>query len=103
METEATVREPDDEGTAPREWMENVARRALEMVRQRPGAALLVALGAGFLIGRVVRSWLRVPPSGRAPPSSPKGGLISTPRRCTLPHLAAPGRRQMETEERILA
>lgn len=30
--------------------------RAAELIRQRPGAALVVALGVGYLIGRIVRS-----------------------------------------------
>ena len=31
------------------------ARRLEELVRERPGTALIAALGAGFLIGRLVR------------------------------------------------
>lgn len=33
----------------------NLAERLETLVRQRPGTALLCAIGAGFLIGRIVR------------------------------------------------
>jgi ElaB/YqjD/DUF883 family membrane-anchored ribosome-binding protein len=32
-----------------------MARRIEEFVRERPGTALIAALGAGFLVGRLVR------------------------------------------------
>lgn len=33
----------------------NLAERLATMIRQRPGTALLCAIGAGFVIGRIVR------------------------------------------------
>jgi hypothetical protein len=41
-----------DEG---RELAMNLIDRVETMIRERPGTSLLVALGAGFLIGRLVR------------------------------------------------
>lgn len=38
-----------------RELVMNLADRLEAMIRQRPGTSLLVALGAGFIIGRIVR------------------------------------------------
>ena len=37
------------------ERLSAAARRLEELVRERPGVTLLAALGAGFLIGRLVR------------------------------------------------
>jgi hypothetical protein len=34
----------------------NLRDRLIETIRERPGTALLVAIGAGFLVGRLVRS-----------------------------------------------
>ena len=38
-----------------REWSADVLDQVETFVRQRPGTAVLVALGAGFLIGRLIR------------------------------------------------
>jgi ElaB/YqjD/DUF883 family membrane-anchored ribosome-binding protein len=38
-----------------REWSADVLDQVESFVRQRPGTAVLVALGAGFLIGRLIR------------------------------------------------
>jgi len=36
--------------------MEAIVQRAAEFIRERPIAALLVAAGAGFLLGRLLRA-----------------------------------------------
>ncbi len=33
----------------------NLADRIESMIRERPGTSLLIALGAGFMLGRIVR------------------------------------------------
>jgi ElaB/YqjD/DUF883 family membrane-anchored ribosome-binding protein len=38
-----------------REWSGEALGRVENFVRERPGTAMLVALGAGFVIGRLVR------------------------------------------------
>src|SRR5262245_24592228 len=38
-----------------RERFSAVTRRVEEFVRERPGTALIAALGAGFLVGRLIR------------------------------------------------
>lgn len=38
-----------------RQWSEQVLDRVEAFVRERPGTAILTALGAGYLIGRLVR------------------------------------------------
>lgn len=38
-----------------REWSADLLDRVESFVRERPGTAMLAALGAGFLIGRIVR------------------------------------------------
>lgn len=38
-----------------REWSGEALERVESFVRQRPGTAMLVAIGAGFVIGRLVR------------------------------------------------
>jgi hypothetical protein len=38
-----------------REWSADVLDRVEVFVRERPGTAMLAALGAGFLIGRLIR------------------------------------------------
>jgi hypothetical protein len=39
-----------------RRQLGDVNQRAVDFIRSRPGTALLLALGAGFLIGRILRS-----------------------------------------------
>jgi ElaB/YqjD/DUF883 family membrane-anchored ribosome-binding protein len=36
--------------------MSDVGDRIAHFVRERPGAAIAIALGAGFLVGRLLRS-----------------------------------------------
>jgi ElaB/YqjD/DUF883 family membrane-anchored ribosome-binding protein len=36
-------------------WSGRMLDRLEDLVRERPGTALLIALGAGFLVGRLVR------------------------------------------------
>jgi len=38
-----------------REWSGEILGRVETFVRERPGTAVLIALGAGFLVGRLVR------------------------------------------------
>ncbi len=38
-----------------REWSADLLDRVESFVRERPGTAMLAALGVGFLIGRIVR------------------------------------------------
>lgn len=38
------------------EMLRDASRRAVQFVRARPGACLLGALAAGFLVGRLVRT-----------------------------------------------
>lgn len=38
------------------ERMSDVGDRIAHFVRERPGAAIAIALGAGFLVGRLLRS-----------------------------------------------
>ena len=38
-----------------REWSADVLDQVETFVRERPGTAVLAALGAGFLIGRLIR------------------------------------------------
>ena len=38
-----------------KEWSSDLLERAEAFVRERPGTAMLVALGAGFIFGRIVR------------------------------------------------
>jgi len=38
-----------------REWSADVLDQVETFVRERPGTAVLVALGAGFLVGRLIR------------------------------------------------
>ncbi len=47
------VREPLDELRA---RAGDVGQRVAELIRQRPGTAIAIALGTGFLIGRLLRS-----------------------------------------------
>jgi ElaB/YqjD/DUF883 family membrane-anchored ribosome-binding protein len=39
-----------------RERFEALNDRVVGLIRERPGTAILVALGAGFLLGRLLRS-----------------------------------------------
>ena len=38
-----------------KEWSNDVLGKVESFVRERPGTALLIAVGAGFLVGRIVR------------------------------------------------
>ena len=38
-----------------REWSADAVERIESFVRERPGTAILAALGAGYLIGRIIR------------------------------------------------
>ena len=38
-----------------REWSSDALERIESFVRERPGTAILAALGAGYLIGRIIR------------------------------------------------
>jgi ElaB/YqjD/DUF883 family membrane-anchored ribosome-binding protein len=38
-----------------RQWSEQLLDRVESFVRERPGTAVLAALGAGYIIGRLVR------------------------------------------------
>jgi ElaB/YqjD/DUF883 family membrane-anchored ribosome-binding protein len=38
-----------------REWSADALERLESFVRERPGTAILAALGAGYLIGRIIR------------------------------------------------
>jgi hypothetical protein len=44
----ATIEKATEAGT-------RLLDRVVEMVRERPGAAILCALGAGFLVGKLIR------------------------------------------------
>jgi hypothetical protein len=48
--------EPNPEVEELRARFSEMTERVAEVIRARPGASLLVALGAGFLIGRILRS-----------------------------------------------
>jgi hypothetical protein len=40
------------------EWrgrLDELGKQAVDFVRQRPGTSLLIAVGAGYLIGRILR------------------------------------------------
>jgi hypothetical protein len=39
-----------------RERFVDLNERVVELIRERPGTSLLVALGAGYLIGRILRA-----------------------------------------------
>ena len=39
-----------------RERMGDLNERVVGFIRERPGTAILIALGAGYLIGRILRS-----------------------------------------------
>jgi hypothetical protein len=39
-----------------RERVEALGDRVVGFIRQRPGTAILIALGCGFLVGRILRS-----------------------------------------------
>lgn len=39
-----------------REQIDDASERLVGFIRERPGASILIALGAGFLIGRILRS-----------------------------------------------
>ena len=62
METDVPTGPRDDamararqEADALNDALSEVKQRAMSFVRERPGTALLVALGAGLLVGRIVR------------------------------------------------
>ena len=38
-----------------KEWSSDAVDRIESFVRERPGVAILAALGAGYLIGRIIR------------------------------------------------
>ncbi len=40
---------------AAREKMDQVGRQLMGFVKERPGTALLIAVGAGYLVGRLLR------------------------------------------------
>jgi hypothetical protein len=35
--------------------IDELGKRAVDFIRQRPGTSLLIAVGAGYLIGRILR------------------------------------------------
>jgi ElaB/YqjD/DUF883 family membrane-anchored ribosome-binding protein len=39
---------------AGREWMRRASQRTLDWIEEHPGEALLIAAGAGFLVGQLV-------------------------------------------------
>jgi hypothetical protein len=39
-----------------RDRVEDIGERVTGFIRERPGTALLIAVGAGYLIGRMLRS-----------------------------------------------
>jgi hypothetical protein len=39
-----------------RERLEDVGERVFQLVRARPGTSLLIALAAGYLVGRMLRA-----------------------------------------------
>jgi hypothetical protein len=48
--------EPNPDIEELRARLGEMTERVVEVIRARPGTSLLLALGAGFLIGRILRS-----------------------------------------------
>ena len=89
------IRQAADRSASIASWLENrdpgsLLEEAKTFARQRPGAFLLIAAGAGLVAGRLARSL-----QAGAPTSTPSAGTVVPPRPAQLPTPATP--RHQET------